>query len=89
MTFDVVIDITQRPGISDPEGSTIERALPALGFDGVEGVKVGKTIRFGLTSVTEADARSEVEALCAKFLTNPVIEDSTFTITDNSSQQAS
>ena len=42
MIFDCHVDVQLRPGISDPQGSTIEKALPALGFDGVAGVRVGK-----------------------------------------------
>ncbi|MGY6500073.1 MAG: phosphoribosylformylglycinamidine synthase subunit PurS [Acidimicrobiales bacterium] len=75
MTFDVQIEVRLRAGVADPEGSTIERSLPALGFDGVSGVHVGKYIRFSLDATDEAAARSEVEDMCARFLTNPVIED--------------
>lgn len=81
MTFDVVVEVTLRPGIADPQGATIERALPALGFDGVRGVGVGKSIRFTLDSADEAAARAEVDDLCHRFLSNPVIEDSTATLT--------
>lgn len=76
MIFDVVVEVTLRSGIADPEGATIERALPALGFDGVSGVAVGKSIRFNLESADETTAREEVEDLCERFLSNPVIEDS-------------
>ena len=48
MMFDVVVEVRLRAGIADPQGATIERALPALGFDGVTGVSVGKSIRFSL-----------------------------------------
>ena len=41
MIFDVTVEVRLRPGIADPQGATIERALPALGFDGVSGVWVG------------------------------------------------
>ncbi|MFM7508921.1 MAG: phosphoribosylformylglycinamidine synthase subunit PurS [Actinomycetota bacterium] len=75
MTFDVVVEVRLRPGIADPQGSTIERALPALGFDGVSGVRVGKSIRFTVTATDESTARAEVDDLCHRFLTNPVIED--------------
>lgn len=80
MTFDVVVEVRLREGVADPEGSTIERTLPALGFDGVRDVSVGKSIRFSLEAADEEAARSEVEDLCKRFLTNPVIEDSTITI---------
>ncbi|MCP3910582.1 MAG: phosphoribosylformylglycinamidine synthase subunit PurS [Actinomycetia bacterium] len=73
--FSVHVDVTLRPGIADPQGSTIERALPALGFDGVSGVTVGKSIRFEIDAPDRAAAESEIDELCKRFLTNPVIED--------------
>ena len=81
MTFSVQVEVRLRPGISDPQGSTIERAMPTLGFGGVSGVRVGKCIRFELDAADEATARAEVDDLCARFLTNPVIEDAIVTIT--------
>ncbi len=82
MTFDVVVEVSPRAGIADPEGATIERALPALGFEGISGVTVGKSIRFTLQSPDEATARREVSELCERFLSNPVIEDSTVSLTE-------
>lgn len=82
MVFDVVVEVTLRPGIADPQGATIERSLPALGFDGVSGVAVGKSIRFSLESTDEDAARAEVEDLCERFLSNPVIEDSVVSLTE-------
>jgi phosphoribosylformylglycinamidine synthase len=75
MIFSVHVEVRLRPGIADPQGSTVERALPALGFPGVEGVRIGKSIRFTIEAGDEASARAEVEDLCRRFLTNPVIED--------------
>lgn len=80
MTFDVVVEVRLRPGIADPQGATIERALPALGFEGVTGVGVGKSIRFTVSAVDDAAATALVEDLCHRFLTNPVIEDSEITL---------
>jgi len=77
MIFVVHVDVQLRPGIADPQGSTIERSLPALGFDGIDEVRVGKSIRFRLEAADEASARQQVDDLCARFLTNPVIEDAT------------
>ncbi|MDP8993083.1 MAG: phosphoribosylformylglycinamidine synthase subunit PurS [Actinomycetota bacterium] len=73
--FDVRVEVSLRPGIADPEGSTIERALPALGFTGVHGVRMGKAIRFGVEADHEAEARHTAEELCQRLLVNPVIED--------------
>ena len=75
MRFDVRIEVLLREGVADPQGATVERALPALGFDGVDGVRVGKSIRFSIEAADDAAARSEVDDLCRRFLTNPVIED--------------
>jgi phosphoribosylformylglycinamidine synthase len=74
--FSVQVEVTLREGIADPEGSTIERSLPTLGFPGVRGVQVGKLIRFRIEADDEAAARSEVDDLCHRFLSNPVLEDS-------------
>ena len=80
-TFDVFVEVTHKAGISDPQGATIERALPALGFDRISGVHVGKAFRFSIEATDQAAAEGEVEELCKRFLTNPVIEDSKVTVT--------
>jgi phosphoribosylformylglycinamidine synthase subunit PurS len=78
--FSVLVEVSLRPGIADPQGATIERALPALGFDAVHGVRTGKAIRFAIDADGEEAARSTVEALCQQFLTNPVIEEARVTL---------
>ncbi len=75
LMFEVLVEVQLRDGIADPEGLTIERALPALGFRGVSGVRVGKSLRFMVEAVDEAEAHKQVEAMCERFLANPVIED--------------
>jgi len=72
--FEVQVEVSLRPGIADPEGATIERTLPALGFEGVTGVQMGKSIRFDIEAVDEQTATEQVAAMCERFLTNPVIE---------------
>jgi phosphoribosylformylglycinamidine synthase PurS subunit len=81
MEFSVLVETSLRPGVADPQGATIERSLPALGFEGVSRVRVGKAFRFVLDSADEATARAEVDDMCRRFLTNPVIEDCTASIT--------
>jgi phosphoribosylformylglycinamidine synthase subunit PurS len=80
MNFDVQVEVLLRPGIADPAGSTIERSLPTLGFAGVQGVRVGKSIRFVVDAADEAGARREVEDMCQRFLTNPVIEEAVISV---------
>lgn len=76
----MLVEVRLRPGIADPEGATIERSLPTLGVEGVEGVRVGKAIRFAMEAPDEEAARSRVADLCERFLTNPVIEDAEVSI---------
>ena len=80
MRFDVMVDVRLRGGIADPAGATIERALPALGYEGVTEVSVGKTVRFTIEAVDATEATSRAEDLCSSFLTNPVIEDASVTV---------
>ena len=75
MRFPVLVEVRLRPGIADPAGATIQRALPALGFAGVQDVRVGKAIRFTVEAADEAGARRQVDELCHRLLANPVIED--------------
>jgi phosphoribosylformylglycinamidine synthase len=77
VNYSVVVDVTLRAGIADPEGSTIERALPALGFTGVSDVKAGKSFRMTIDAASESDALEKATALAERLLSNPVIEDAT------------
>lgn len=83
MIYSVMVEVQLRPGISDPQGSTIERALPALGFVGVVGVRVGKAMRFTVEAESSAAAHDSVVEMCDRFLTNPVIEDAVITVTES------
>jgi len=80
MRFAVLVEVQLRPGVADPQGATIERSLPALGFHGVHDVRVGKAMRFEVDAPDEQAARTLVEDMCERFLTNPVIEDATITV---------
>ena len=75
MHFEAKIEVSPRDGIANPEGSTIERALPALGFKTTHNVRVGKLIRLEVEAESVDVAQSLVEDMCNRFLTNPVIED--------------
>jgi phosphoribosylformylglycinamidine synthase len=72
--YAVRIDVTHLPGVLDPAGATVERALPALGYDNVSGVSIAKTIRLALDADSEDAARAQVDEMCRQLLANPVIE---------------
>ena len=61
--------IRPKDGILDPQGKAVERALPALGFEGVSEVRIGRLVEL------EAEEGTDLEALCEKLLANPLIED--------------
>ena len=61
--------VRPKAGILDPQGQAVERALPALGFDGVRNVHVGRLIEL---DVEDPDRLPE---MCERLLTNPLIED--------------
>ena len=81
MIFAVRVEVRLRPGIADPQGATIERALPALGFDGVGAMRVGKVMHFTVEAADAGAARDRAEAMCERLLANPVIEDADIEIT--------
>ena len=61
--------VSPKQGILDPQGQAVERALPALGFDGVSNVHVGRLIEL------DVEDPSQVAGMCDALLTNPLIED--------------
>lgn len=71
----VHIDVMLKDEILDPQGQAVERALPALGFDGVDGVRIGKHIELRVPD--DVDVAETVTRLADRLLANPVIE--TFT----------
>jgi phosphoribosylformylglycinamidine synthase PurS subunit len=66
--------------VLDPQGATVERALPALGYHNVDEVSIGKTIRLVLDADTADAAHRQVDEMCRRLLANPVIEQYTIAI---------
>jgi phosphoribosylformylglycinamidine synthase PurS subunit len=82
-TYFARVTVMPKPGIADPQGLTIERALPALGYDSVSNVRVGKRIELLLQADDGDGARNQVEQMCERLLANTVIESFTFEITSD------
>jgi phosphoribosylformylglycinamidine synthase subunit PurS len=78
--FSVLVEVHLREGIADPQGATIERALPALGLSGVAGMRSGKAFRFTIEADDEASALAQATVVADRLLANPVIEESTVTV---------
>lgn len=73
----VVIDVTLKPEILDPQGRAVLGALGRLGLLGVAEVRQGK--QFVLTIDGEIDDAklAQINEIALTLLSNPVIEDFT------------
>jgi phosphoribosylformylglycinamidine synthase subunit PurS len=71
MADSLQIRVLVRPkaGILDPQGEAVRSALPALGFEGVQTVHVGRLIEM------EVESADEVDAMCQRLPSNPTIEE--------------
>lgn len=74
MRFEARVEVSHLPGVADPQGATVERALPALGYTNVSEVSIGKSIRLVVEAESESAARAQVDEMCQRLLANPVIE---------------
>ena len=64
-----------RPGVLDPQGQTIRKALEGLGFPEVLDLRLGKVMEFELDETDRARARARLDEMCRRLLANPVVED--------------
>lgn len=61
--------VRPKSGILDPQGEAVRRALPALGFEGVSRVHIGRLVEM------EVENADEVDGICRRLLANPTIEE--------------
>jgi len=67
--------VTLKPGILDPQGQAVQKALARLGFGECAGVRIGKYVEVDLEGVSDAgEAKARVTAMCEKLIANPVTE---------------
>jgi phosphoribosylformylglycinamidine synthase subunit PurS len=71
--FEVLVGL--KDGLADPQGKAIEDALPTMGWAAVTDVRVGKHIQLTVDAEDEASARTIVDDVARRLLSNPVIED--------------
>ena len=70
--------IRPKAGILDPQGAAVERALPALGFGGVDNVHVGRLVEL------DVEDESQLRPMCERLLANPLVEDYEVQLLDGS-----
>jgi phosphoribosylformylglycinamidine synthase PurS subunit len=70
--------IRPKQGILDPQGEAVQRALPALGFNGVANVHVGRLVELDIEDA------EQLQPMCDKLLANPLVEDYEVQLLDGS-----
>jgi phosphoribosylformylglycinamidine synthase subunit PurS len=78
VTANVIVHL--KSGISDPEGQNTLKALQLLGFSDVAAVHTTRIWNIQLKTKSREEAKAEVDRMCRRLLTNPVIHDYTVEI---------
>jgi phosphoribosylformylglycinamidine synthase len=78
----VTVEITRRPEIADPQGTTIQRALHDLGHNDVMSVRVDRVIHLDVEGEDRQEIVAKVEEMCRQVLANPVLEDFAVEVTE-------
>ncbi len=71
--------IRPKAGILDPQGATVERALPTLGFGAVANVHIGRLVEL------DVEEPAQLERMCELLLANPLVEDYEVELVDEAS----
>jgi phosphoribosylformylglycinamidine synthase PurS subunit len=70
----VVINISLKDGVLDPEGQAIQTSLSNLGFNNFKNVRIGKQIILNIDKLDKSDVFQAADQMCQKILANTVIE---------------
>ncbi len=70
----VVINISLKDGVLDPEGQAIQTSLSNLGFNDFENVRIGKQIILNIDKLDKSDVFQAADQMCQKILANTFIE---------------
>jgi phosphoribosylformylglycinamidine synthase PurS subunit len=79
MKYVAKIEVSLKPGHSDPEGETTANLLKELGY-AVNAVNVSKVYNILLETQTPREAKAKAEEMCKKLLANPTKDNYTITI---------
>lgn len=71
----VIVDVSLKPEILDPQGRAVQGALGRLGLAGVTSVRQGKQFVIDLDGPVEGATLERLHELAGELLSNPVIED--------------
>jgi phosphoribosylformylglycinamidine synthase len=74
------IHVTLKDLVLDPQGTTLKRSMETMGYKNIDDVRMGKFIQIKFDSNDRQAVEENVKELCQKILSNPVIEQYSYTI---------
>lgn len=80
--WQVEVRVWLKPSVFDPQGNAVEQALVSLGYNGVDQVRIGKSMTLRVTADSQDDAEIKIRQVCDNVLCNPVMETYTFELTE-------
>lgn len=75
------IEVMLKRAILDPQGRAVETTLHRLGAKNVTDVRIGKHIELTLSG-ERAEVEAQLAELIERVLSNPVMEEATYTLTE-------
>ncbi len=82
--FRARVQVSLRPSVLDPAGEATRAAATRLGVEGIQRLRIGKAIEVELEAPDRAVAQQRMERLSDRLLANPVIEDWTLDVEEES-----
>jgi len=79
MLYKARVEVSLKPGHSDPEGETAARSLRELIYP-VKSVAVSKVYTILLEAGSKNDAETKIEEMCKKLLANPTKDNYTYQV---------
>jgi phosphoribosylformylglycinamidine synthase len=79
MRYRLKIEVSLKPGHSDPEGEATRNLLKELGY-GVEAVNVSKGYFIVLDAASKKETQTKAEEMCKRLLANPTKDNYTIKI---------
>ena len=73
--FQARVLVSLRPSVLDPAGEATKSAASRLGVEGIQKLRIGKSVDLSIEALDEKEARQKLELLAERLLSNPVIED--------------
>ena len=77
------IKVYLKPEILDPQGKAVLHALNDMEFVNAQNVRIGKYIVIEFNGGDEKQVRKDVDQICQKLLSNPVMENYEFELEES------